>query len=180
MLCARCDSSVNAGTLHPFILCTHSCLDFVKIVWKLNTDGTIPGFAVSWRMLWIYACVRVQSCPTLRNPTDCSLPGSSVHGILQARILEWVAMPSSRGSSLPRDRTQVSYTDSLPLVPPGKPCEFVGGKNLGYTGPPKFTLNSLNFLLPFFSDLSGLFTSCVSNPASVLHPIGPFGMRFYL
>ena len=40
-----------------------------------------------------------QSCPTLSNPMDCSLPGSSLHGILQARILECVAMPSSRGSS---------------------------------------------------------------------------------
>ena len=40
---------------------------------------------------------------------DCSLPGSSVLGILQARILEWVAMPSSRGSSQPRDQTQVSH-----------------------------------------------------------------------
>ena len=39
----------------------------------------------------------VQSCPTLCDPMDCSLPDSSVHGILQARILEWVAMPSSRG-----------------------------------------------------------------------------------
>ena len=47
-------------------------------------------------------CVRAQSCLTLCNPTDCSPPGSSVHGILQARILEWVAMPSSKGSSLPR------------------------------------------------------------------------------
>ena len=41
----------------------------------------------------------LQSCPTLCDPMDCSPPGSSVHGILQARILEWVAMPSSRGSS---------------------------------------------------------------------------------
>ena len=49
-----------------------------------------------------------QSCPTLCDPVDCSPPGSSVHGILQARILEWVAVPSSRGSSQPRDRTQVS------------------------------------------------------------------------
>ena len=49
-----------------------------------------------------------QSCPTLCDPTDCSLPGSSVHGILQARMLEWVAIPSSRGSSQPRDQTQVS------------------------------------------------------------------------
>ena len=47
----------------------------------------------------------LQSCPTLCNPRDCSLPGSSVHGILQARILELVAMPSSKGSSLCRDQT---------------------------------------------------------------------------
>ena len=44
-------------------------------------------------------CLGVQSYPTLRNPMDCRPPGSSVHGILQARILEWVAMPFSRGSS---------------------------------------------------------------------------------
>ena len=50
-----------------------------------------------------------QSCLTFCNPMDCSLPGSSVHGILQARILEWVAMPSSKESSQPRDQTQVSH-----------------------------------------------------------------------
>ena len=50
-----------------------------------------------------------QSCLTLCNPMDCSLPGSSVHGIPQARILEWVAISFSRGSSRPRDRTQVSH-----------------------------------------------------------------------
>ena len=44
----------------------------------------------------------LQTCPTLCDPTDCSLPGFSVHGILQARILEWVAMPSSRAYSRPR------------------------------------------------------------------------------
>ena len=44
-----------------------------------------------------------QSCPTLYNPMDCSLPGSSVHGIFQARILEWVAISFSRRSSQPRD-----------------------------------------------------------------------------
>ena len=49
-----------------------------------------------------------QSCPTLCDPVDCSPPGSSIHGILQARILEWVAISFSRGSSWPRDRTQVS------------------------------------------------------------------------
>ena len=49
-----------------------------------------------------------QSCPTLCDPMDCSLPGSSLHGILQARILEWVAISFSRGSSRPRDQTWVS------------------------------------------------------------------------
>ena len=49
-----------------------------------------------------------QSGPTVCHPMDCSPPGSSVHGILQARILEWVTMPFSRGSSWPRDRTRGS------------------------------------------------------------------------
>ena len=52
--------------------------------------------------------VAAQLCLSLRDPMDCIPPGSSVHGILQARILEWVARPSSRGSSQPRDGTQVS------------------------------------------------------------------------
>ena len=51
-----------------------------------------------------------QSGPTLCNPMDCGPPGSSVHGILQATILEWVAISFSRGSSRPWDRTQVSHT----------------------------------------------------------------------
>ena len=69
----------------------------------------------------------LQSCPTLCNPMDCSPPGSSVHEILQATILEGVAMPSSRGSSPPRDWTRVSYillywqAGSLPLEPLRKP-----------------------------------------------------------
>ena len=50
-----------------------------------------------------------QLCPTLCDLMDCSLPGSCVHGILQARILEWVAIFFSRGSSWPRDRTWVSW-----------------------------------------------------------------------
>ena len=48
-------------------------------------------------------CLVTQSCPTLCDPMDCSLPGSSVHGIPQAIILEWITMPSSRESSQPRD-----------------------------------------------------------------------------
>ena len=56
-------------------------------------------------------CVCVESlqvCLTLCDPMNCSLPGSSVHGILQSRILDWVAMPTSRGSSQPRDQTHIS------------------------------------------------------------------------
>ena len=71
-----------------------------------------PSYQVSWRVSGSppatpgapcleCACVHTQSCPTLYNPMDCSPPGSSVHGISQARILEWVAISSPRGSSQP-------------------------------------------------------------------------------
>ena len=68
-----------------------------------------------------------QSCPTLCDPMVYI-----VHGILQARILEWVAFPFSRGSSQPRDRTQVSalQADSLPAEPPGKPREPRGQRKI--------------------------------------------------
>ena len=84
-------------------------------------------------------------CLTLCDPVDCSPPGSSVHEILQARVLQWVAMPSSRGSSRPGDRTRIFLhllhwqAGSLPLVPPGKSCAsckehaktvFLGNKNV--------------------------------------------------
>ena len=58
----------------------------------------------------VCVCVCVcyaQLCPSLCEPMDCRLLGSSAHGILQARILEWVAIPFSRGSSQPRDQTLV-------------------------------------------------------------------------
>ena len=55
-------------------------------------------------------CLVTQVCLTLCNPTDCCLPGSSVHRILQARILEWAVIPFSKGSSLPKDLTWISYT----------------------------------------------------------------------
>ena len=52
-----------------------------------------------------------QSCPALCDPTDCTLPGSSVYGIPQARILEWIAIPFSRGSFWPRDQTRIACTE---------------------------------------------------------------------
>ena len=54
-----------------------------------------------------------QSCQTIGDPMDCSPPGSSVHGILQARIIEWVAISFSRRSSQPRDRTCISYVSGI-------------------------------------------------------------------
>ena len=63
-------------------------------------------------------------CPTLCDPMDCSPPGSPIHGIFQARVLEWVAIFFSRGSSWPRDRTWVSHTAGwrfYHLSPQGSP-----------------------------------------------------------
>ncbi|KAM7228572.1 hypothetical protein CapIbe_021026, partial [Capra ibex] len=56
--------------------------------------------------------------PTLCDPVDYSPPGSSVQGILQTRMLEWVGMPSFRGSSRPRDRTHISLSPALAPGPP--------------------------------------------------------------
>ena len=69
----------------------------------------------------VLCCAKSLGRVWLCNPMDCSPPGSPVHGILQARIRELVALPSSRGSSRSRDGTQVSQADSLPSKPPGKP-----------------------------------------------------------
>ena len=55
----------------------------------------------------------LQSCPTFCNPMDCSLSGFSVHGLLQGKILEWVTMPSSRGSSRCWDQTLISYVSCI-------------------------------------------------------------------
>ena len=55
----------------------------------------------------------LQLCSTLCNPVDCSLLGFSVHGVIQARILEWVAMPSSKGSSQPRNQAFISYVSCI-------------------------------------------------------------------
>ena len=60
-------------------------------------------------LVYIDSAKSLQTCPTLWNPMDCSPQAPLSMGIFQARILGWVAMPSSRGSSQPRDQTQVSH-----------------------------------------------------------------------
>ena len=62
-------------------------------------------YVIAW---WKWKSEVAQSCPTICDPMDCSPPGSSLHGILQARVLEWVAISFTSGSSRPRDRTRVS------------------------------------------------------------------------
>ena len=87
-----------------------------------------------YRRVCVCVCVCVctrglvsQSCPTLHNSMDCSPLGSSIHGILQARILEWIAIPSTTGSSQPKDWTHPLFclppwkADSLPLSLLGSP-----------------------------------------------------------
>ena len=86
--------------------------------------GLYPGSnGKFFSFLWFGSLV-TQSCRILSVPMDCSLPSSSVYGILQARILEWVAISFSRGSDLPNPgmepRSPGLQADSLPSEPPGK------------------------------------------------------------
>ena len=72
-----------------------------KCVWQTYIGGTLL------RLIWTI-CLAAQSCPILCGPMNCSLQGSSVHENFQARILEWVAIFYSKGSSQPRDWTHIS------------------------------------------------------------------------
>ena len=75
-----------------------------------STQLSLVGYNLQGSLL---ACVHAKSHLTLCNPMYCSLPGFSVHGFLQARILEWVSVSSSRGCSQPRDQTRVSYISCI-------------------------------------------------------------------
>ena len=78
-------------------------MDLHKELFHLASVYWVSTLYQAWTM-----CSVTQSCPTLCDPVNCSLPGSSVHGIFQAIALEWVGISLSSGSSRPRDRTQVS------------------------------------------------------------------------
>ena len=83
-----------------FLTSIHISQEAGQVVWYSYLLKNFPQFIVIHTV--------TQSCPTLWGPTDCSPPDSSLHGILQARILEWVALPSFRGSSQTRGWTQVT------------------------------------------------------------------------
>ena len=86
--------------------------------------ATVHGVAKSWTRLsdFTFFPLVVQLYTTLYDPMYCSPPGFSVHGILQARMLEWVAIPFSKGSSRSRDQTRVSCIAGrfVTTEPPGK------------------------------------------------------------
>jgi len=80
------------------------CLDDLSI----GVNGLNCCVAINFSFYCMYMCSVAQSCPNLCNPMDCNLLGSSVHGLVQSRILQCVAIYSSRGSSWPRDQTHSS------------------------------------------------------------------------
>ena len=83
--------------------CTEKLVPIIQINHMPTLQGTLY-------LLWVVGGLFTKSCPTLCDPMDCSPSGSTVHGIFQAIILEWVAISFSRGSSQPRDQTRVSCT----------------------------------------------------------------------
>ena len=98
-------------------------VDFSLLHYSSESPRDVGGITESWlpwlsamSFVLLIACLHatlLQSCLTLCDPMDCSPPGSSVHGTLQARILEWVAISFSRGSSWHRDRTWVSCVSCI-------------------------------------------------------------------
>ena len=101
---------LNSGKAQTTFLFLHIPLFrrcFSELAWDILTLRVLGIF-------YLCMCAKsFQSCPTLCHLMDCSLPGSSIHGILQARILEWIILRSSRGSSWSRDRTRISYISCI-------------------------------------------------------------------
>ena len=91
-----------------------------------NSSGRNTKGNNHYRSQYVLMCSVTQSCPALCDPMDCSLPVSSVHGILQARILEWIAVPSPGNLPNPgiEPRSPALQADSLPAEPPGKPKDL--------------------------------------------------------
>ena len=92
---------------HPF---SSVCSDKHHVSSLLTADPWASALDTGFSKLMEHVCLVAQSCLTLCDPTDCSPPGSSVHGILQARILGWIVISFSRGSSQPRKWNLVSRT----------------------------------------------------------------------
>ena len=123
-------------------------------MWHTHLSPALPRGSQSTPENWTGGCVFVaQSRLTLCNPRDCSPPGFSVHGVSQARILEWLAIPFSRGSSQPRDQIRVSHTGrrflyhraTKELWPPGLESIYTNSS----PSPPSEVITLESALLPF-------------------------------
>ena len=103
-------SGISDETLAPYWRCKIH-IGFPRVATKKENIKTSLIFNIDYVLKWKYFVCAYSVTSVMSDslqPVDCSLPGSSVHGILQARILERVAMPSSRGSSNPRNQTHIS------------------------------------------------------------------------
>ena len=133
---ARCHSGLGRAFCLP--------QSWSRYIWRWKTLEGLTLF-LKWPPDWdfcfsgalmlgtdMHACSVAQLCPTLCDPMDCSPSGSSVRGIFQPRILEWVAISSCRGSSWPRDQTHVS-------------CDSCFGRWILYTEPPRNRQFWVNF-----------------------------------
>ena len=132
--------------------------------------------------VWVSVCINRSAMLTLCDPMDCNLPGSSIHGIFQARTLEWVAMSSSRGSPWPKDRTSIS-------------CVFCIGRCTLYHcatrevlglrwSLPDFSTGKISFLPPrkvsqetFAEALTPVFLSGESHGQRSLEGYSPWGYK---
>ena len=114
-LCMCLWVSLGLGIHYPVFMCKHICMcGYVPIFHLLNTtfydslEAQVPGQPLGMRfMLLCLFSLSIRLCPTLCDPMDWSPLGSSVHGIFPTRILEWVVIFFTRGSSQPRDRACV-------------------------------------------------------------------------
>ena len=95
----------------------HEMIEWGDCIYFRKSENIPEEVSASWDLKFqrtlnlhrsVSVCVHAQSCLTLCKPLDCSPPASSVHGIFQARILEWFAIPFSRGFSWPRNRTRIT------------------------------------------------------------------------
>ena len=100
---------VNKISLEHSHTCLFSCCFWLLPCYVAELSSCNKSSRDYRARVFVCMCVCAQSCPTLCDPTDCSLADSSVHGILQARTVEWVTISSSRGSSWPRDWTRILW-----------------------------------------------------------------------
>ena len=108
---------------------TNSINLFVCFFVSENWSTSIPLDILHYYSYYFWLCLCAQSYPTVCNPMDGSPPGSSLHGISQARILEWVAMPSSGGIFLTRGLNCVSYIDRWIV----SPLSYLGSPSISPT-----------------------------------------------